>query len=126
MTARRRRCASVIFERSLIALSLHQPREHPREPQGHLQLTLGRRLPHRSLCSSVTSASWPDISTSVFARGSTPARTARAQPLPALKQQPPGRRRAERRAPARARSATAGRSSAPALGVELRRLGFTR
>ena len=47
-TARRRRCASVIFARSLIALGLHQPRQQPRQPHRHLALALRRqRLPHR-------------------------------------------------------------------------------
>ena len=64
-TARRRRCASVILPRSLIALGLHQPRQQPRQPHRHLALALRRqRLPHRRRhhrSSLTASASCPDI-----------------------------------------------------------------
>src|SRR5439155_11716891 len=102
-TARRRRCASVTFARSFIALRLHQPRQEPCEHDRHFHWRTGGKASHTAAATSVspiTSASCPDITTSVLAGGCAASRTTRPQRRELLTQTTPPLRRchdAERR-----------------------------
>ena len=95
-TARRRRCASVTFPCSLIALLLHQPRQQARQPARSPAGAWRQRLPHRRPDHSLLAHHERQLSRHAhlrFHRRLRPAPDAPPQRLEALTQQPPRRRR---------------------------------